>query len=377
MMAGSLTSSVALVCLFCCVRHAEAQNESVADQVDAGVIFAPNPPACAAEFGNIVLGLTNFAAGIVGETSLCAGAMGWQGQTVEGDKQRWPSWHNSRGCAMAIMGTLNTFCGITGSALGASFDCFAKNQGCAQTIVGIISTLLNIGSTLIGATATCAPPGSGPPFYSINDQAIAGFNCYRKIWHIIQALTRTAKLIDLTQALCPGPDDMLAKGLPSLPAGPVEGELDEGELGEGELGRQADPSCAVHSACDGLAGLCCPTVDGVMLACCEADANSTNVTLDVWSNLQQQQTPFVNAEGLMSEAPPVEPVERRLAELQEVLHGLRRLQDEEDDQEVELEGLPDHVRQPHDLHKAAAEALEALASKLRPAVAQQGLSLHI
>merc|ERR1740121_2443804 len=107
--------------------------------------------------------------------------MGWHGQTIYGDKRVWPSWHNERGCAIAILGTINSFCGITGSAMALSFDCFNNDQACGQIVVALIRMMLNIGSTLIAATGSCAPPGTGGPYYFLKDRTIAGFNCYRKI----------------------------------------------------------------------------------------------------------------------------------------------------------------------------------------------------
>jgi len=165
-------------------------------------VFSPNPPACAKDAADILLGITDVATGIVFETTLCARALGWHGQSIYGDLRVYPHWHNERGCAIAVMSTINNFCGIAGSALTAAFDCFNDNEGCGQTIASLISFLIQIGSSLVIATASCAPPGTGPPYFALKDRPIANFNCYRTIWHIIQRLVKVAKYIDVAIEQC-------------------------------------------------------------------------------------------------------------------------------------------------------------------------------
>merc|ERR1719330_1458110 len=193
------------------------------------------------------------------------------------------------------------------SALSASFDCFNNDMGCGQTIVSTIQILLSIAGTLITATASCAPPASGPPFYFLKDRTIAGFNCYRKIWHVVQRLIKVAKYIDLTVNLCPGPDPAIAAaGLPL--------------------------SAALEDAVDPLG------------------ANASNFTEPgAWDSLSRQQG-FATAEDLMV---TVAPVERRLDELKARLPDLGEQEEEGD------EDIPEHVG-PHNIRDIFGRLLTAM-----------------
>lgn len=162
-------------------------------------VFSPNPPGCAADVADFVCDITDAALGIVHDTVLCSAATGWH--------------HRERVCASHVVTQLASFSGATGDALAVSFDCFNSNQACGQTITGAIQWALQAVATLVSLIDTCEPP-SGP--WS-SEQALNGFNCWRRTWHIIQRLLKTAKFIDVAVNTCPEAGSVTEDTLPQIP----------------------------------------------------------------------------------------------------------------------------------------------------------------
>lgn len=153
-------------------------------------IFSPNPPACAQEVADLLCDITDAATGIVHDTVICSGIEGWH--------------HRERVCAAHVITQVATLAGAAGDALALSFDCFNSNQACGQSITSIIAWILQAAGSLVGAADFCH---AVPP----EQQAIAGFNCYRKIWHTIQRVLKVSKFVDVAVSTCSpeGPHDVL------------------------------------------------------------------------------------------------------------------------------------------------------------------------
>lgn len=79
--------------------------------------------------------------------------------------------------------------------MAISFDCFGYNLGCGQSISKTAIWFLQAANSLILAIDVCG----------INDP-MKGFQCYARIWHVIQRLMKASKFIDVTIDLCPNPD---------------------------------------------------------------------------------------------------------------------------------------------------------------------------
>lgn len=113
---------------------------------------------------------------------ICAGVAGWH--------------HRERVCAAHTITQIATFVGAAGDGLAISFDCFNNNQACGQAIAAAIQRFLQAGGALVAAADFCEPPVIGP-------DALAAFNCYRKVWHAMQKMIQASKFIDVAVATCP------------------------------------------------------------------------------------------------------------------------------------------------------------------------------
>lgn len=159
-------------------------------------VYAINPPKCAELITTLMNDATQISIRIIAETRLCAEMPMFTGS------DGLPPWEQPQLCAESIIKQFQFWAKMFADGFAMMFNCLNENQGCAQSVAGTIAFLMDAINTLIQATRNCNPPLDGSAFPT-KDRPDKGLRCWRSVWHIIAALMKAAKGIDVALASCP------------------------------------------------------------------------------------------------------------------------------------------------------------------------------
>jgi len=156
----------------------------------SSVYQSNNPPACAADFADIVADITGLADGIIKNTVNCA--------------ERWilnatDTNINPKVCTASVLETVSTALDIVTDVESGTFDCFLFNQGCGQVIASALSLVVDVAGYLIKSTTACLPPSE------TQEPEVKAFACWACVWKVVKSGVKSAKYIDAAVTECPGP----------------------------------------------------------------------------------------------------------------------------------------------------------------------------